>query len=235
MNHLEIARQGAVKLASLVGPDGRFQYKYDGLTNLSLRGYNVLRHSGCIWALHQIYGALGDKTLIEASMRAVHWLLRNRIQQVDDTRICVVQNGSAKLGGAALAIVALYDADYIPTQHRAALIRALAEYICSQNVGNGRFIHKIDARTGEPSMFRSDYYTGQSLLALVKAFKITEDFEYLRVAGSSIEALCASEYGVVQQNHWMMYALEELSHYLDDIALIRYAEKICQQIGRAHV
>src|SRR5262249_51214865 len=134
---------------------------------------------------------------------------------------CVVENNSVKLGGAGLAILALVEFAEATRQNSVVEVaRGLGEYILLQRKPDGDFIHKRNFWTDEPKTFVSEYYTGEALFGLLRLFHATGDRRWLDEAKSSELRLAERDYGVVQQSHWMLYALEQF-HSVDPLPVYR--------------
>ena len=106
MDTFELATRTALRLAKLVRTDGTFRYKYDPLLQQTLPGYNVLRHAGCVWALN-LAQKRGILELNHAARLAMNWLIANCVVRGSETGLCIIDQASIKLGGNALAILAL--------------------------------------------------------------------------------------------------------------------------------
>lgn len=100
----------------------------------------------------------------------------------------------------------------------------LENYIISQLSGED-FIHKCAFSSGIAHPFRSAYYTGEVLLALVQSSRV--DPRVRKV----MEALFDAGYGLPEQSHWMAYAAcaALTSGYCDRSRTIDYVNRL---IGR---
>jgi hypothetical protein len=205
-NIIELARRTAFRLAELVRSDGKFIYKYDPTSMKMIHGYNVLRHSGCIWALNvsEQAGLAGPR---RTSRLAMNWLIANRLLPRQESGLCVVSKGSIKLGGNALAILALNSfSDFSKSDEE--LVRALCLYIWSQLNSDGSFVHKRDEKTNEILPFRSFYYDGEAIFALLSAAQRFSDQEQTNRVRDVLLTHVRQGCRLDQPNHWMMYAIE---------------------------
>ncbi len=231
----DIALFSASRLAMMIKPDGRFLYRYDGRTKAPGRGYNLLRHAGCIWSLNLMAHAApaAAPALSEAARRAMTWLIRERIVAPPQGGLAVVEDGTVvKLGANALAILALLSLPDVAgsaasTQVAHGLVRAM---LLHWNEAQGDFDHKWDLETGIPERFHSDYYTGEALLALVAYYEAVRDERVLDMVQQIILAYRTVRYGVLQQSHWMAYALEALYRHRPNPVLIDYGTLIIRDI-----
>ena len=217
MNKEEILQRtidGADLLAKMVKPTGKFIYGYKSPdTNKQLKGYNILRHAGCIWALLVVYEVVPNKEYLKKAKLAIDWMIKNHTQSYkdldrwDDNVSMVVEKGQAKLGGNGLAILALRKYNEIRHNNKYEhLSNKLAEYIslfCT--TGNGMFIfHKKDVKYDIATSFTSEFYPGEATLALCQfgnrySYIIDKIFNYhfrLREATRHI------------RDHWMIQAIE---------------------------
>lgn len=227
---LKIATNGANFLASIVKPNGKMIYKLDRNHGNQLEGYNILRHAGCIWSILDVYKTTKDPYLLCQSKKALDWMIRNRIEDFKDGSKVVVEKGYAKMGGAALAALALIryhklekNSEYEKTAFD------LCKYLQMCIDSNGFPQHmkrKIEEDKDTPvSGFWSDFYQGESVLALCAVGKTIIMGELLDSALDLIKAMYQyrKENGHVR-DHWMMQGLE----YFEDL-FMDYAEDIANR------
>ncbi len=210
---LKIAIEGAECLARLVDRRGKFLYRYDADNPGPTSGYNILRHCGTIWAMTEVANRAGPlPDVAQAAQRATEWLIERHIRPYGTTGArCVVAGDAVKLGGNGLAILALLEVAALNENHDYVdLAGDLAEYIVLQRKPDGNFAHKRRFSTDEVMPFHSDYYTGEALFGLLRLTAVTGDSRWLDVSQASEDLLAAQNYGVPQQSHWMLYALEQL-------------------------
>lgn len=227
---LEVARASARCLAGLVRPDGRFLYKYDPVLGQARPSYNIVRHSGCVWALNLAAAGISPSPdVLKAARRAMRWVTENAVVPTGPSSAGIAEQGIIKLGANALAIVALVSfKDFSPDDEQ--LVVALCNHIWAQQRPDGDFIHKRDAATGGEKFFRSDYYTGEALFAVLSASERLADKEQFDRARDTLIVLIGRGYGVEQQSHWMMYAAEACYRLSPDSLLLTYAERIVDSI-----
>lgn len=233
MDYLNTATSGAICLAQLADRHGRFKYRFDPVSGSVAEGYNVLRHCGAVWAMLDVGERIGrPKDVLEAGTRAVTYLLNEFLKFSPDYRHgCIVENNSVKLGGNALAILAILSVyratgdDILKT-----LATSLGKYMLKDLKPDGDFVHKRYLASGKISDFKSMYYTGEALLALLYLFDASGDEFWLDAAIHSENALAAKDYGVKEQSHWMLYALERLCLYRWSETHAGHATKIAKHI-----
>ena len=229
---LNVAKTGALCLAKLTGTDGRFRYRYDAESDKDQTGYNVLRHAGAIWAMLDVYGTTRDSGLLSASERATAFLLDQYLRFYKNVRgACISEDNKIKLGGNALSALALLQVYRLTGD---SFLLAVAERLChfmlDQKSENGDFVHKRYYKSGKISAFRSEYYVGEALLALISCYEITGDTKILREVRAVEEELAKQDYGVKEHSHWMLYSLEMLQRHDDSSHIYDHAAKIAHEI-----
>jgi hypothetical protein len=228
--YLGLAVQSAGRLASLVQPDGRFVYKRDAISGLPKAGYNIVRHSGCVWAINLVAKEVElGREANEAARRAMNWLASNKIISRGDRKLCVADKGVIKLGANALAVLALLSLSDFSSNER-ELVVGICEYIRSQRARND-FVHKRSL-VGNPHKFRSEYYTGQALFALLVASESLPDIDCFTWSRVALKDLLLSGYGLAEQSHWMMYAVEACQRVAPEEMLVDYAVRMADGIVR---
>lgn len=233
MSNREIALSSATYLASLADQDGRFKYRFDAISGNVAEGYNVLRHCGAVWAMLEVNEHCGqNRDILASGIRTATYLLNEFMRFSPDYRYgCIAENNSIKLGGNALAILALLS---VYRANGDVILKTLAEslgkYILRDMKPDGDFVHKRYLSSGKISDFQSMYYTGEALLALIKLFEATGDELWLDAAIRSENVLAPRNYGVQEQSHWMLYALELLYRYRHDENHARHAGRIARHI-----
>jgi hypothetical protein len=228
----EIARSGAQYLATLVDGQGKFKYRFDPTLGKASRGYNVLRHCGTSWSMMDVIDDAPNDEVVESCQRAAIYLLNNFITFYGNSkRVCVVERDAIKLGGNALAIMALLSVNRVIKDTLVEeIVTRLGDYIISEQDKDGDFIHKRFFRSGKISQFRSMYYTGEALLALLCLYEATGDNRILNAVVKCEDHLCKMDYGVAEQSHWMLYALEALARHRNLVKYYKHAKKIARHI-----
>jgi len=134
-------------LAHAVNPDGKFRYSYLPDQNRLQNRYNILRHAGAIYAMAQLYQLNKDPQLLQQAKTAISYLVKSaKLCGTDpDHMMCIVEGGHIKLGGNALAIIALAKyAEVSHDQQYNSLMRSLANWIVSVQAPSGQFLtHKM--------------------------------------------------------------------------------------------
>ena len=225
---LDIARSGAVYLASLVSPSGRFRYRFDHKTWADFGGYNVVRHCGTIWSMCDVANRINVPYVVpNAIERSVDYLRHVFLRRPATGD--AVEDQEIKLGANALAVLALLGAAKVLSKPELVNIAVeVGEAILKDQKADGDFIHKINHITLGPTRFYSEYYTGEAMLALMELHAVTGQARWLNAVIRAEDALAPKDYGVKEQSHWMLYALEALSRFRDEPADHAHATKIVQ-------
>ncbi|MEM7356872.1 MAG: hypothetical protein AAF657_39020, partial [Acidobacteriota bacterium] len=234
---LESALAGARYLIRATGEDGRFDYAYRPKTDESNDDYNILRHAGTLYSMLEVYEVAPEAELLAAAERALGYLRRAiRPCAVGSVQAaCVVEKDFVKLGGNALAIVALAKHAEVTGngQHR-ALIDDLGAWILASQNEDGEFtLHKLHMERDRPESFVSQFYPGEALLAL------------LRGGGSAPRWLGGAARGAhwlidvrdrtvpearLNHDHWLLYALNELYRRQPNPLYLRHTRRITDAI-----
>ncbi len=240
LRHAELAGD---YLRRAVGDDGRFVYSYLPKTDEVKDSYNALRHCGTVYSMLELYEVNRDRELLAAAERALGYFeksLLGRCRLGDLETACLVERGEVKLGGNALAIVALAKYTTVTGDRRyASLIDELGRWILATQADDGEFkIHKQSHPGGEVSDFISGYYPGEALLALLR--RPEPDPRWIEAAERGARWLIEVRDAQVPNNslnhdHWLLYALDELYRlrpnplYLEHVTRISDAIQVRQR------
>ena len=198
---------------------GKFIYGYFPPFNAVMTSYNILRHTGTVWSMMCAYEVTKDHSLLETINKAIDYLL-TQITYKDNKTAFVVEerSGEIKLGGNGIAIIALTKhMELFGNRDFSDIIMLLANGILYlQNKETGKMIHVLYAANFEvKEAFRTVYYDGESSYALIKAYDITGDNNYLDAARRSIDYFIKKDY-VVYRDHWLAYAMNEFTKFVHE-------------------
>ena len=146
----------------------------------------------------------------------------------------LVDDGSVKLGGNALAIMALAKlVDLTGERKWLAEMEKLAEWMVKNQSDDGRFrVHKESYPGGDDTGFRSAYYPGEALVALVNLHRLDPDQRWLEAAqrAARYQVRRARRLKRPPHDHWLMIGLEQL-YQIDPNPLYRdYAFDLSEMI-----
>jgi hypothetical protein len=202
------------------GPTGRFDYLYDCRTDEIRQSYNLLRHAGTTMELCRLVGSAFDEGDLRPTAERSWAYLQTFVVGCERGGVqcaCLVEEGIAKLGGTALALMALTERGRTgqASDSDRALSTRLAAYLGSQQRESGEFICKAHFASGEEIPFKSAYYPGESILALCAAFRMTGESTYLERAVRGIHFLLSPHSdeapdGSQFSDHWIMKSIAEL-------------------------
>ena len=218
--------------------DGRFDYVYLPAIDRSARSYNIVRHAGTVMSMLDLYSETDEENLLVASRRALDWLAAQAEPFGDpaDGMSCFVELGHAGLGDPALAVIsmALHEEATGDRRYRPLMLRLgrFVEY-CIRD--DGSFISKLNAETGEPTDFVSQYYPGEALLALLRLNKVAPDERWVDSAERGLTWLITVRDrdvtpDTIIHDHWLLYALDEYYRVRPDPMVVTHAKKIASSI-----
>jgi hypothetical protein len=203
-------------LASNVGPDGRFVYRYDRGRAAPEPGYNDPRHAGVLYSLYQAEaaGITGAADTAEIGMRYVD-------DRVELTRWGtlfgageIVQTGAVALLVGALderrAVLGLHDRD--------DLLIGLGSTLLAAVTANGAVEALIDRNLGPVEGSRSPLFTGEVLMALSR-LEITFPGQGYGAAALAVRRYLVDDRDDLERpfpylsDHWGTYAWETMGRW----------------------
>jgi hypothetical protein len=215
----EIVRACVAHLFSLLGRNGKFIYAHKHLEPDEIfGGYNLLRHCGTAWFMCRAIRSLGinlgprDKKALSAAIGYIGRKTKEPPWIGDSVpTLCLTSKDVVKLGGVGLASLMIREYSQLADQIDQGSLESLfpdgpamhcirfENYIVSQ-LGDHDFIHKRAFSTGDIYPFKSEYYTGEALFALMQSSR------HIPRIRAAMEHLLDAGYGLTQQSHWMAYA-----------------------------
>ncbi len=227
-------------LKGAIQSNGRFNYLYHADRDAVSNQYNILRHAGTLYALLELYEITRDTELLNAAKRAIAYLLE--FIRPDRDMAGVVENDYIKLGGNALAIVALTKFVQVTGEtERLATAIQLGRWIQTAQAENGQFtIHKQGYPGGEITDFVSGYYPGEAILALNRLYDRDGDETWLDTAESAALYLIQTRDGDLSDreltlDHWLLYGLNELYRHRPNPVYLQHVTRIASEIARRQI
>ena len=235
---LASAKMAGDYLRRSVGPEGKFTYLYHSAAGEVPERYNLVRHAGGVYAMLELYELTRERALLAAAVRAMGYLCKSARPGLSDPKrtACIVEDDWAKLGGNALAVIALLKYQQVTGDRgKLPLARRLGRWIQRCQDKTGRFaVQKQAYTTGLVSDFVSVYYPGEAMLAMVRLGKADPAGPWLDVAER------AAKYFIEVRDrrrplpdHWQLHALNELYQLRRKDAYRRQAMRMARAIVEA--
>ncbi|KUI35420.1 hypothetical protein AU195_11205 [Mycobacterium sp. IS-1496] len=241
----EVVRACVSHLFSLLGERGKFVYAHKHMEpHRIVGGYNMLRHCGTVWFMCKAIRSL-EIELTPSEQRLLGKALGYIGGKTKEPpwmgglapTLCMTSKDVVKLGGVGLTAVMIREYARMDAQIDTGLLTSLypegpemhcirlENYIVSQLSG-GDFIHKRAFSSGDIYPFRSDYYTGQALFALMQSSR-----QILQIR-TAMGQLLDNGYGLAEQSHWMAYAAcaSLKAGYCDEGRTVDYILRLIESI-----
>ncbi|MGD9127084.1 MAG: hypothetical protein PVH19_06865 [Planctomycetia bacterium] len=254
MDRVETATARAADfLVKVSKPNGMFQYRINMNPEVVVKPkYNILRHSGAIYAMGMQYAVKPDPKLRAAMERSAKYLRDEALAPIEgqpdtlgiwsDPKV----NGSksprqVKLGGSGLGLVALMSMERIkPGFTPIKKLRGLGNSIVFMQRKDGGFCSKyVPSEGGLQEGWVSLYYPGEAALGLVMLYEMDRSPKWLNGACRTLEYLAKTRKGsyVVPADHWALLATARLMKIsrdkrlpVSEELLINHAVQICESI-----
>lgn len=208
---------GSMYLAAQVHDDGRFTYGWHPCFDREIPAYNNLRHASSLYAMIEAWGVTRNAELGSAIERALGYLtervIRTDGEDADARAFLVEENDEIKLGGNAVAILALCKyCQLTGRREHLALASRLAEGILfMQDTETGRFSHVyVWPDLALKDAFRIIYYDGEAAFALMRLYELTRDRRLLDAVELAFRHFIAAGYWSAH-DHWLAYAVDALA------------------------
>ena len=239
---LSAAIGGGKYLVEAVESDGKLVYIYRPKTDEVPKKYNILRHAGTIYSMLELYEITEDRDLLEAADKALKYLFQSFHSQSTDNGIStvVVERGIIKLGGNALAAIALTK--YVEvTQDRESIpvILQLGKSIQSVQGESGEFVIQKQSHPERESIkFVSEYYPGEAILALTRIYTLDPDETWLDSAeAAALYLITVRDRDLsdsqLLHDHWLLYGLNELYRYRQNPVYLNHALRVARAIAHS--
>lgn len=226
----EISRtvmSGMRYLAGQQHPDGSFNYGFYPIPDKLIPNYNVLRHTSTIWSLVCSAEVERNPEIYKTTQAAIRYML-SQIEHFDDGTAYLIERGAneIKLGGNGVAIITLtqYMRVYETDEYR-QLCEELGRGILRMMQPDGTFVHVLHADTRQlKEENRTVYYDGEATFALCRLHSLTGSSLWLEAARRSVDHFIEANY-TVYRDHWVAYAVNELTMYIKDAKYYDFALK----------
>jgi hypothetical protein len=217
--------------------DGELLYRVDildGRTNFSPSNIRLIAGTGSLFTVCRV---TGDDKYCQAGNKALEYYLPSLTVDGGDLfgGSCFVSGGSCKIGGAALAVDAIYKkwqaTGETTVGGRDLMETALefGEHMVWMRKKAGGFFHKIDPNDGTIDReYFVVYFNGESLMALLELYEMTGDEYWLEQAHEINDYMVQQS---VTQDHWHAYAFSFFAR-LDSIVAtdVSFATRIANAI-----
>jgi len=240
LNHA--IRHGTDYLLRHCNDEGKFTYEADTVDADRFADsvkYNMLRHSGAIYALSQAHARRPNKAIPPVMERAVNFLKTEAMGPLKKSDIKSSEDmwavwssekvsgqkdqpPTAKLGGAGLALVALTAMERVK-KHSTSLemLQALGRFVLFMQDEDGGFTSKfIPSEGGKDTSFVSLYYPGEASLGLLSLYELDPDPKWLAGAAKAIKYLYLlredSDLDDIEPDHWALIATSKLMVHMGD-------------------
>jgi hypothetical protein len=227
-------------------PSGRFIYIVDTRTGIQPASYNIVRHSGAIYALSMINKSFPTSETEQAMVRAARYLRANYIRPNKGSNELVVwsttslDSTTAELGASGLGLVALAAVrDLRPSEISLSDLQSLGRFILQMQGSDGSFASRYVNDGGKSDEFESLYYPGEAALGLLSVYEADHSEKWLYAAIKALSYLALKREGVssVPPDQWALIATAKLfkicqhaSCPLPRDRLVKHAIQICQSM-----
>lgn len=227
---MDLVAGGERYLVSALRDEGQFLYGYLPASNRRLVNYNMVRHCGTIWSMCQAQQLTGDDTLKLSIDQSIEYL-KSFIQTKDSAAYVLSdERDEISLGANALAVLALteYGQAFNSTENDNLVTQLAAGILSMQNASTGQFTHVLNADYTVKKAFSTVYYDGEATFALVRAYARTKEERFLDAAKKAADWMVKEKYEQ-HGDHWVAYAMNELTKYAPDEAYFTLGLKNAQE------
>ena len=214
----QLVSDASAYLAGQIKEDGSFVYGIYSGSGQELEGYNMLHHAGALWALVQGYRIAPERVSAEKLQASVEYMLNQTGYDAEGRAfLCETQGGEIKLGGNALALIALteYTETFQDVQYLEDCRALGGGIIAMLDPETGKFIHVLNGDLTPKETFRTIYYDGEAVYALARLYGLTGEEIWLQGAQIALDQMIAED-RVPYKDQWFSYALNEVTKYTLD-------------------
>lgn len=231
---LRVVSTGAEYLSMQIGLDGKFDYGVYAASGKEIAGYNILRHTTSIWSLLCAYRLTGDKFLLLQAESAIGYMINNTMYKYpwkegkeNAVYLADKTHGEVKLGGNAVAVIVLTEYMRLTgTDRYKKLAIELGNGILELfDERDGSFFHVLRYPSLAPrDKYRTVYYDGETVFALCRLFGLTTQSRFIETAKAAADRFIRENY-TQYADHWLSYAMNELTKYLPKEKYLSFALK----------
>ncbi|MGA1866712.1 MAG: hypothetical protein ACMUFK_04510, partial [Thermoplasmatota archaeon] len=165
-------------LLNHIQSSGKWDYEYEPSEDRNLPRYNILRHAGTTYSMALIFKYTRDPDYYNGTIRTLNYLLSHHLHfdELSGKEVAYMEEkGLVKLGGAALAVLAVVEVEEVdPLARYERELEALGEFILEMQHEDGSFQCFYKQKENE----HSDYYPGEALLAIARLYDHTGNARY---------------------------------------------------------
>jgi len=239
-------------LVSKINKQGRFVYEYPPDGRIDASRYNILRHSGTLYALGELHRFSPGPKVAQALMRGAAYLQADYVRPLANypgAQAVFSKPGEetsrrkpprAKLGGAGLAMVGLNEARRLDERAvELSTLAGLATFVTIMQREDGGYHSRFTERDGFDTSWNSLYYPGEAMLGLVRLYNLDGNERWLLSAARAAQYLVESREGQSPpRDHWMMISGAELVPLMKKLStppisqdlVVEHLEKIARKI-----
>ncbi|WP_444685814.1 hypothetical protein [Alkalicoccus luteus] len=223
----------------VVNEKGKMTYIYDPALNEKPSKYNILRHAGTVYAMLETYEIEADEEILRKAELALEYITdkTEKVAENNNDTLVLVERDVNKLGGNGLLIVALAKhAKLTGSTKHIATMQKLAAWMTDTQKENGDFaIHKQVFSTKKVTDFRSNFYTGEAILALANLYDLDGNSKWLDSAEKATaylveEVNAGATLENVQSDHWLLYGIRAISKHRPRQSFIDHAILMAESI-----
>ena len=238
----DTTQQATAYLLEHIQANGKFDYIFNPSTGKIPKKYNLVRHAGTLYALLDAYIQQPNAEHLAKIKLGIDYLLdKTQACPANGLSLCVVEDAKVKLGGNALALVAL--AKYTQVTHDTQYLvsmQGLANAIVLMQEANGHFISDWAISNWQDTGFVSEYYPGEATLGLLELYKVDPNPLWLTTARKATDYIALTrDKNLTPKNvihdHWMLIAINQLHRVDPQPQDLAHAKKIVLGIQQAQI
>lgn len=227
-----LVRNGAEYLLNQINRDGSFVYGIYPRFDNEMNDYNILRHAGAVWSLICQYRLTHDDSIIPTIDKAIDYMIDEHAVYRDDNTAYLIEKKSyeIKLGGCGIAALALseYKNTFGSDKYDDFAVKLGNGILTMLDQSTGKYYHVLNPDYSRKEEFRTVYYDGEATFALCRLYSLTGDEKWLDAAKSAVGNFIKADY-VHYKDHWIAYAMNEITKYVHDDSYYTFALRNAQE------